>query len=274
MSQQNQSTKNQFQALHYQLQDLLAGYVDNMLDEQEQMLVEAHLAGCEDCRMDVARQEAMHQRLNKLSVTRMPTHLHDKIDQLLLEQPTSIDPLKSEHKAHHVSQNLDWLQSIKALVFSTASGWSVALILMIMLLIPSFYSLQHTEIPMVQEVLAEYHQLNVTSLPTSDQSISQQPPAQWQGSHVLARWKTDIGGAPAEAFAVRHGDTIIFQFRVDETVFFRNPDVRAAVAKSGNYRSNHSNLEVLALPLNKAGLLIVGPDNGIPKPDTLTLTTI
>ena len=57
------------------------------------------------------------------------------------------------------------------------------------------------------------------------------PPMQWANGRVLARWTTRVGGEPAEAYAVRLGNSLIVQYQISERVFFRNPDVRQAVLK-------------------------------------------
>ena len=91
---------------------------------------------------------------------------------------------------------------------------------------------------------------------------------------MLAAWKTEIGGAPAQAFAMRSGHSIVFQYQIDESVFFRNPAVRQAVQTSGNYQTRTQDTDVMALPLTNAGLLLVGPADSLPSPEQLTFQPI
>ncbi len=274
----DKKTLDQFEALHLQIQDLLAGYSDNMLSEQERMIVESHLAGCEACRIDVEHQQLLGHRLNEMLQVRMPETLHQRIDQALSKEQTPEigDEIakKTNQKANEWSQifNLDWFLGMGRASIMTLSGWGVAMLLLLILIVPSLRS--NNNIPMIQEVMTEYRYLNTMALPVSNRAIPLVAPATWPGSYVLANWKTTIGGAPADAFAVRSGDHVVFQYRIDETVFFRNPNVRKAVAGSGNFKSKNKNLGVLALPLKRAGLLIVGADKSLPAPEELTLRTI
>lgn len=268
------ATNEQWQALHMQLQDLLAGYADDMLDEHDKQLVEAHLAGCLTCRMDVSRQQLLSDRLNDLPVTRMSTNLHQQLDQVLKEAPIPEKKEASQAKRWQHWLSFNWLRKRKQPSFSTASGWTVALMLLVVMLFPHLKQGSGKNIPMVQDVIAEYQQLSQTTLPVSLQNGSEEPPATWSGSRVLAHWKTTIGGEPADAYAVRNGDNIVFQFKVDEAVFFHNPDVRLAIANTGTYQVKYNKLKVLALPLKKAGLLIVGSNSGMPTPEKLTLQSI
>jgi hypothetical protein len=264
----------QWQVLHMQLQDLLAGYADDMLDEQNKKLVEAHLAGCEACQMDVSRQQLLSDRLNDLPVIRMSTKLHKQLDQVLKEVPVPEKKEVSQTKRWQHWLSFNCLRELKRPSFATASGWSVALMLFVVMLFPHLKQGNGNNIPMVRDVIAEYQQLSQTTLPVSLQNSSEEPPATWSGSRVLSHWKTTIGGEPADAYAVRNGDDIIFQFKVAESVFFYNPDVRLAIANTGIYQVKDDKLKILALPLKKSGLLIVGSNSGVPTPEKLTLKLI
>lgn len=261
-----------YQALHLQLQDLLAAYADKALDEQEIAQVEAHLAGCEACRLDVARQELLSQRLNTVSAARLSTKQHKRLDKVLESAPAPTKNVKQK------KLSLSFLTINKLSKYLTptvvgVSGWSVSLILVVILLFPHLET-TNTNIPMVQDVLAEYQQLSKTSFAALKQEQLSTPPATWENAHILASWKTHIGGAPADAFAVRNGNNIVLQFRVNEAVFFHNPKVRLAVANIGHYQTQDKRLKVLALPLQNAGLLMVASKNGMPAPDTLMINSI
>jgi len=127
---------------------------------------------------------------------------------------------------------------------------------------------------MAQDALAKYNNIDYTTLPAPEQLSKVKLPANWPNAHLLVTWKTEIGGEAAQAYAVRSGRHIVFQYRIDEAVFFRNPDVRQAVASNGNYRTQTNATTVLALPLQDAGLLVVGPTDIVPSPKQLMLESI
>ena len=252
--------------LHEQLQDMLAGYADNELNEKQILQVEAHLAGCKDCRNDLARQMVVSDRLSTLSQAKVSVSLHQKLDQVT-ERTTG--------KAHTALLDLPRQLSIDLVkylrrFFSSnyvgTGGWLVATALLITL----FFPIQPTDmgaanIPMVDDALVQYDEMKGKILPVSSQSDSIKLPLKWPNAHLLASWKTQIAGSPAQAFAVRTGDNIVFQYQIDEAVFFRSPEVRKAVAQAGNYQDSTGNIDILALPLKKSGLLVVGPTGSFPK---------
>jgi len=255
--------------LHVRLQDSLAGYVDDELNQQEKSIIEAHLAGCESCRSDIARQQLISQRLSKLPLERLSPEVQQEIDN------TSYGALPSSkdltQKTGPASKFINWRQYIGNLGFIATSGWSVALLLIVVLLEPTMISKTSHEVPMVEDVLTEYLHLDKTSLPASNSQSMPSPPANWPNARLLSSWETTVGGAPAKAFAMRNGDKIIVQYLIDESVFFRNPNVRQAVADSGSYLSQKNNIQVLAMPLKDAGLLVVGPTDWMPSLELITL---
>jgi len=263
---------NQREALHVRLQCLLAGYVDDELSPQEQAIVEAHLVSCDACRNDVARQQALVQRLNAIPNVRMSAQLHKQVDEALSNADTAKRFPANWRRLWPRPANLNWLTQSNS--FIGASGWATALILAIVLVVPPLMPLENRNIPMVQDALAEYNNIDYSTLPAPEQLSTVKLPANWPNAHLLATWKTEIGGAAAQAYAVRSGRHIVFQYRIDEAVFFRNPDVRQAVADNGNYRTQSNATIVLALPLQNAGLLVVGPADIVPSPEQLTLESI
>ena len=81
---------------------------------------------------------------------------------------------------------------------------------------------------------------------------------------MIAQWQSRVGGKPAEAYALRDGNQVLLEFLVDDSVFFRHPMVRAAIAREGRYRAREGKLAVLALPLQQGGVLVVGPAQALP----------
>ena len=266
IKEQPATDENTWDSLHLEIQAMLAGYVDDMLDSLQKSIVDAHLAGCEACRADIVRQASIIQRLNKMTVTRMTAQQHQRIDHALDVAPQSRKPDPSNTLGF--MQNL-WQKFQQPSVGIT--GWGLALALLLMILNPNWSVSTQPDVPMVKDVLAEYRHITEMSLPVSNKSMDNIPPAIWPNARVLASWKTKIGGANAEAFAIRTGNKVVLQFRVDEAVFFHNPAVRQAIANQGSYRVNNSELEVLALPLKDAGLLMVAPSDALPALEKLKL---
>ncbi len=263
------SNDSNLKALHLEIQDLLAGYVDDSLTEAEKSIVEAHLAGCSACRMDVERQQQISQRLNHITHARLPAHLQRKLDEI----PGQSFPASGKR----VGQDDWWTllkrfkQRFKIMPIVTLSGWAVALVLIVVLLLPIKPSDHRHTVPMVAQVLAEYQSAGMSGQFNRQSKEGVNAPASWPDARVLASWKTSIGGAPATAYAVRSGNQMVFQYAVTEKVFFRNPQVRMKVAKEGRYQAKEEGLMVVALPAKQAGLLIVGPEKAIPEISSISL---
>ncbi len=262
--------------LHGQIQNLLAGYVDDVLEHEQNVMVEAHLAGCKACRDDVARQQALCQRLDMMQNVQIPESFHNNVDEFMSE---AIHPTSQLHQyrgdiLYSLRRQVD---SIIELSFSRFSGWLVASILTVVIMTPSLMLSPKTQIPMINDVIAEYRQIGATDLPASrlpTDQLNAIVPAQWPHARVLSSWNTEVGGAPAKAFAVRSGHNILFLYHIPEAVMFRNPKVRQAIANTGSFHSQTKNMEVLALPIENAGLLVVGPNNALPSAEEIHLRTI
>ncbi|KEQ16391.1 anti-sigma factor family protein [Endozoicomonas numazuensis] len=258
-----------WQELHTALQDLLAGYADNELEDDEVMIVEAHLAGCRLCRDDLARQFSLSHHLSSLPLERMSASLHEKLDRIT-EQPQNT--VETQRQTPKVSTPARWLerQWLK-LAFSTG-GWATAFALVVTLYMQQIPNVPHSNIPMVADALSEYQTAQQDILPVSQQLT--EAPASWPGGTLLSSWETSIGGAPAQVYAMRSGKDIVFQYRINESVLFRNPEVRQAIAQQGSYSSEKNGTEIRALPMKSSGLLMVGPRRAMPAVNDLKIKTI
>ncbi len=267
-------SREQRESLHLQLQDMLAGYVDQELDEQEQVQVEAHLAGCDACYQDVARQQQLQQQLGQIPGTILSPQQHARFDKTLAAASAPI--------GHAFTDRFDWkrwqlprgLKGTNKTLIAATGGWSLALLLLVVMFFPSLKTTGHAHIPMVEDALAEYAQVAHRNLPISQNGARHNPPTLWPDAKILASWKTTIGGAPADAFALRSGQHILLQFRVGDDVFFNSPKVRAAIASKGNYQTREKTLKVLALPLQEGGILVVGPGDSMPSSQELKTTLL
>jgi len=255
-------TEKQWQALHIQLQEMLAAYADNELGEKEKTIVEAHLVGCAACRQDLVRQQLLIQHLHAMPVARMPAEMHARLDIALAGAGNRKRSGSYGWCARSVFGSWHRIAS-----FVQVGGWGIAVILLMVILAPRFSSTENSsKIPMLRDVLAEYHQIAATDLPVSPGEDSTMVlPASWPNVHLLTSWKTVVGGAAADAFAVRHGNNIVFQFRIDQTVLFRNAKVRQSIKQKGSYRFTADNTNVLVLPIKRAGLILVGPADSLPS---------
>ncbi|AXS81927.1 MULTISPECIES: anti-sigma factor [Marinobacter] len=261
MSDSNKTETHGFSDLHVRIQDWLAGYADGQLDEHHTDLVEAHLAGCEACRNDVVRQQALSARLQLIPTPRFAASFDKRLDDALAEAPVT-----GRHKSGHqrVVNIKHWLSRLHPLVLVGGGGWAVALVLAAVLLMPNLTPGNINQIPMVSDVLIDYQRVAREDLPSQSGGSGVPPPMQWANSRVLATWMTSVGGDPAQAYAMRRGNSLIIQYRISERVFFRNPDVRQAVARAGDFRTRDDQLEVLGIPMEESGLLVVAPAGNLP----------
>jgi len=266
------NTQNRIE-LHETLQDLLAGYVDYELDNEQIMFVEAHLIGCEACRNDLSRQKALSQRLESIPTSRMSAAVHQNLDKALEAVAYEKVPLVKLPV---------WLLSLIAFVESRmphfslasiigASGWGVALLLSVIIIEPHFNLSNARQIPMIQDAVAEYYEMEGRALPVSGMKnkAAIKPPLNWPNTQLLSSWATKIAGAPAQVFALRSGHNIIFQYQINEAVFFRNPVVRKAISKNGSYALRDNKTDILAIPFTDSGILVVGATDSLPKPEQI-----
>jgi len=256
-SEMNTISIDDYSELHLQLQDQLAAYADNELDDQQRTIIKAHLAGCTNCRNDVARQQLLNQRLQNIPVTRVSVKLNQKLDEMLI---------KARNKPKNKMPSWQLRQFIPQLspLMVSLGGWTIALLLSLFILFPNANKTL-SNIPMINDVVNEYENIALNNLPRVTNVSNVSAPAQFPNGRLLATWKTTVGGANAQAFAVRIGNKLIIQYQISEQVFFRNPDVRQAIATMGELRTHANNLDILAIPMKNSGLLIVGPADTIPE---------
>lgn len=259
--------------LHSQLQDMLAGYADDELDNEQVLLVEAHLVGCELCRNDLSRQQILTQRLEVMSSPRLGAQAHCHIDQSLNGTSTSYQQIRQYLSSSFMSLVDKTKTHLSLSKTISASGWGLAFVLAVIIFMPTVTQEKNSQIPMIADALAEYHELEDKVFPTSNIK-SNKAPINWPNAHLLATWKTKVAGESAQVYALRSGRNIVFQYHVNESVFFRNPVVRQAIAKSGNYKTQANKMDVIAMPLTNAGILIVGPEDSLPAPEKMIIESI
>lgn len=252
----------QQEALHAELQILLAGYLDQELEEDERRQVEAHLIGCVYCREDLIRQTLLQQRLEQeRQAVHLPMALQIQLDAMFesgeIHQPRVNMPDNSKKG--------DWRTGFVAFSrhWSGLSGWLAASVLLVILLSPHF--LPASEVPMIRDALTQYQRMQSIPLPlAAPGSIDPaDSPVSWPGSRLLASWSTQVGGEQAKAYWLRSGETTLLVLNISEAVFFRHPEVREALEHQGIFHFRGV-LSVLAIPAATSGILIVGPENALP----------
>lgn len=260
MSKSHVKPGDQLEKLHLQIQDMLAGYVDDELDAQDKALVEAHLAGCDACTADVARQHLLHEKLGATPAVHLSAHQHRHLDNALDNDMFSGNQTSWKMR---ISESLPG-RLTKSHV-AAISGWSLAILLLVFMMYPGHFRSSHISIPMIQDVITEYQRVAQIQLPGIDSGGQLTAPVDWPQAKVVASWKTLIGGESAEVFAIRNANSIVLQVRVSDRVFFNNPTVRKALTVNGKYETRENDLKVVAMPLQHGGLLMVGPHSSFPS---------
>jgi hypothetical protein len=277
-STQSINKKEYWEELHIELQDLLAGYLDEELTAQEILLIEAHLVGCQHCRDDLERQQTLVHHVKQMPIENLTIDMYEKIQQdVSTENKAKENEPKIFFSLKTKVQNyvINFLRlSFSQQKFITVSGWLVTAMLLIYLPANTIDNKGQTtsSIPMITDALEQYHQLQSQDMPTT--LIDTGTPATWENTSKLASWSTEIGGSPAQVFAVRYKDQIVLQYKVDQSVFFRNAKVRQAIAKNGWYQDQSATADILVLPKENSGLIIVGPKHLLPKREQIRISSI
>lgn len=251
--------KTRFNELHLQLQDLLAGYADDELTAQEVDVVEAHLIGCAACRADLERQQIMSRQLHQLNAATMSVTLDRQIDEALQMQAD-----KEASAKNQISHFFKRMWEVCTRIGSAKqTGWVMTVVMLMIFVLPNIKPNSVSNIPMIKDAVSDYHRVENSDLPMLPVNNKMVMPVNIAGSQLLATWTTEIGGESAQAFAVKVGHSVIIQYRISQNVLYRNPSVRKAVSTTGDFRAEQDQLEILALPINEEGLLIVGPRNAM-----------
>jgi len=273
MKQIYESDSEKWNLLHVQLQDMLAGYADDELDKEQSSLVEAHLAGCELCRNDLARQKLITQRLHMMPSPRLSTNAQQDID-LSLTGALSSSAQSKKHKRVAIDSLVNKIKlSLSLSKAISVGGWAMACVLALVMMMPAAIQEKTSPIPMIADALSEYHKHENNVLPVA-RNDTNKAPVSWPNARLLTTWETTVAGEPAHVYALRSGRNIVFQYHVNETVFFRNPVVRKAIAETGNYKTQTNKLDVIAMPLTDTGILIVGPADSLPAPEKILIESI
>jgi anti-sigma-K factor RskA len=113
--------------------DLLPAYALNSLDEEEKIIVAAHLVDCEKCQLELESYQQVVAELPLAMKTRQsPTHLKTAIFDQLAEDRQKADSRSQE----------SWFDRLRSIFLSTAPVWGAAsLVLVLVLLVSNLYLL-------------------------------------------------------------------------------------------------------------------------------------
>lgn len=241
---------------HERLIELVGAYADGEVTPEEVPVLEAHLLGCERCQQAVSLQREVRARLERQEMERAPAALRERI------QAHLTDEIKT-HPRRGLKQH--WL--IRPQV---RAGWALAacLALVLGLYLGLWRSPGPQPIPMIAAALADYHHQLGHELPAVDAASLEKlehslpfpvTPIAGLRSHLIAAWSPRIRGEPAAALAYRLDGRVIVQYVVSESLFFRQPRLREAVAAHGVYVASAGQDSVVAWPGADNGSLLIGP---------------
>ncbi|MEQ6887387.1 zf-HC2 domain-containing protein [Halomonas sp. CS7] len=245
----------------------VAPYLDDELSPDECRVMAQHLAGCEPCRRELARQQAVSQRLGRLGAAAPSV-------------PNSASPAATPSVAHAASAEAVE-RRLRHRLLSPArrrpapralwgwTGWGLAAVqacvLAVVLGWPSWQARQG--VPMVRDAVADYRQLVAGELPghtTRDTAVLARTLAlpleviEGPGVEFLGAWPTALQGQPAAALAYRVEARTVVQYVVSGPLFFNRASVRDAVAREGRYVAHLGDQAVVGWPGDNAGSLLVG----------------
>lgn len=250
------TSETQHRQEHERLIESLGAYVDGELAPEQAAVLEAHLLGCQRCRQELSLQRAMRTRLEYQEMQRAPAALRERIRTALEAEDAEAWPRHS-HKQYRWSVLLPW------------AGWALAacLALVIGLQLGLSHNPGPQPVPMIAAAIANYHQQLAGELPAADTvSLSKLKrslpfpvtPIAGLRSHMISAWSLRIRGQPAAALAYRLDGQVIVQYVVSESLFFRQPQVREAVAAHGLYVVSVGRNSVVARPGADNGSLLIG----------------
>lgn len=251
---------------HQTLVEMLAGYVDDELTAEDRQRVEAHLADCATCRVELRAQSVIHARLTKESESSASSELASRVlARIAAAPPAEPDP------AGHPSRRQ---------VLITWSGWAAAAAMgglaawfsqkkpgaMSMPMAPAGkVALDQAPGPVPADIIASFRQVDEEELPSGadlDQLHRELgfsvPRLEAPHMRLISAWLTRVDGEPAGALAYRCHDRLVVQYVISEKQFFRQAQVRHAIASQGVYATAAGPLTTVAWPGTDNGSFLVG----------------
>lgn len=244
----------------------LAASLDGELDAAAQRRLDDHLRGCARCRGELKLQRAVSARLAREPLALASRRLRERV------RGVGEAPARPRFAPRALAQDYVRRLADTALLRRTAGllaggGWAVAAVLALILAWPQARHPAPADVPMVADALADYrlHAGQVMTPPASSPAQLMQAVLGWstlplplRDASLISSWQTRIGGEAAVALAYRRGNHVIVQYIVSDVVFFRQPQVREAVASTGIFRADAGAQSLIARPSRHAGHLLVG----------------
>jgi anti-sigma factor RsiW len=253
-------------AAHAAFAELLAGYIDDELSAEDRRRVESHVPECAKCRSELRAQTVIRARLMKESGSLASSELAERI----LARIADAAPMEADRPVHPSRRE----------VLVTWGGWAAAAAMgglaawfsqrkpagMSMTMAPSGkVTLDQVPGLVPADILASFREINEEELPAGadlaqlrrDLGFSV-PRLDAPHMRLISAWLTRVNGEPAAALAYRCHDRLVMQYVVSEVQFFRQPQVRHAIASQGVYATAAGPLTTIAWPGTDNGSFLVG----------------
>ncbi|MEP7325936.1 MAG: zf-HC2 domain-containing protein [Gemmatimonadota bacterium] len=251
---------------HAAFVELLAGYVDDELTPEERERVEAHVPNCATCRAELRAQTVIRNRLMKESESSAASELAGRVlAQIAITPSAETDPgMRTSRRqlllawsgwaaAAAVGGFAVWLNQKKSGGMSMAMGPTGAV------------TLDQAPGPVPADILSSFRQINEAELPAGTDLAQLRRELQFsvprlEAPHMrlISAWITRVYGEPAAALAYRCHDRLVMQYVVSERQFFRQAQVRNAIARQGLYATAAGPLTTVAWPGTDNGSFLVG----------------
>jgi anti-sigma factor RsiW len=250
---------------HAALAEMLAGYVDDELTPEDRARVEAHVPDCIACRAELRAQTVLRARLMKESACSSSSELADRVlARIAVAPPVEAEPIASRSRRQ---------------VLITWGGWAAAAAIggvstwfsrkpdgMSMSTAPTGpVALDQAPGPVSAAVLDGFREINEEVLPvgTDLEELHRElpfsiPALKAPHMRLISAWVTRVHGEPAAALAYRCHDRLVIQYVISEKQFFRQPQVRHAIARQGVYATAAGPLTTIAWPGSDNGSFLVG----------------
>jgi putative zinc finger protein len=251
---------------HAALVELVAGYVDDELTAEDRKRVESHVPECAACRSELRAQTVIRTRLMQESLASGSSELAARVVAHIEAAPSTATDGEAPSSrrqwlitwggwaaAAAMGGLSVWLSQRKAPGMSMSMGPNAKLALdqapsdVSTAIIDNFRQLNEAELPVGTDLSQLRRELRFTV-----------PALEAPHMRLISAWLTQVHGEPAAAIAYRCHDRLVMQFVVSEKLFFRQPQVRHAIASQGVYATALGPLTTIAWPGTDNGSFLVG----------------
>lgn len=252
-------------AAHAAFAELLAGYADDELSPEDRLRVEAHVSECPTCRAELRGQTVIRARLMKESGSLAASELAERVLARIADAtPAEADrPVPPSRRQMLVTWG-GWaaaaaMGGLAAWLSRKPAGMSMTMAA------AGKVTLDQVPGPVSADILANFREINEEELPAGadlaqlrrDLGFSV-PRLEAPHMRLISAWLTRVKGEPAAALAYRCHDRLVMQYVVSERQFFRQPQVRHAIASQGVYATAAGPLTTVAWPGTDNGSFLVG----------------